>query len=297
MKTRKSLTEGLLFRYKIMTVPALILVIGFIIFPIFYNLFLSFTNFSLMKKGWSFVGFKNYINFLTDEYTPLVLGNTAKYVIFVVAFQFLLGFIAALMLSYINKFRALISAILFMPWVVSQVFATSAWKILFNDSYGLINYFLRMLGLSPVAWFADKTIALYVVIMLNIWAGYGFSMTVLLGALKGVPTELYEASRVDGAGWFRQLISITFPMIRYTVLTNMIFITISTFNIFAYVFALTNGGPIKYTEVIGLSMYNMAFTKGAMGSGAAIAGIMLIFNIIMALIYIGVFRHGDRDAI
>ena len=286
-----------MLRYKIMTIPALILLFVFTIFPIFYNIYISFTNFSLMKQGTQFVGIKNYVKFFTDQYTPLVLGNTAKYVILVVLFQFLLGFISALMLSYIQKSRGWISAVLFMPWVVSQVFATSAWRILFNDSYGIINYLLKMVGMMPVKWLADKSIALNVVILLNIWAGYGFSMTVQLGALKNVPMDLYEASRVDGAGWLRQLIHVTLPTIRYTVLTNMIFISIATFNVFAYVFALTNGGPVKYTEVIGLTMYSTAFTKGAMGLGSAISVVMLLFNALMAILYIALFRHGDKDTI
>ena len=297
MKGKGSMERGLILRYKAMTIPALLILFVFTIFPIFYNIYISFTNFSLMKSGTDFVGFKNYVKFFTDQYTPLVLGNTAKYVFFVVLFQFFLGFVSALMLSYITKGRGWISAILFMPWVVSQVFATSAWRILFNDSYGIINYLLKMMGMMPVKWLADKNIALNVVIMLNIWAGYGFSMTIQLGAIKNVPTDLYEASRVDGAGWIRQLIHITLPMIRYTVLTNMIFISIATFNIFAYVFALTNGGPVKYTEVIGLTMYSTAFTKGAMGAGASISVVMLLFNALMAIIYIALFRHGDKETI
>lgn len=297
MKGKGSMGQGMIMRYKILTIPALVLLFIFTIFPIFYNAYISFTNFSLMKAGVDFVGFKNYQKFFTDQYTPLVLGNTAKYVSLVVIFQFFLGFVSALMLSYIQKSRGWISAVLFMPWVVSQVFATSAWRILFNDSYGIINYLLKMTGLTPVKWLADKSIALNVVILLNIWAGYGFSMTVQLGAIKSVPVDLYEASRVDGAGWLRQLVHVTLPMIRYTVLTNMIFISIATFNIFAYVFALTNGGPVKYTEVIGLTMYSTAFTKGAMGGGAAISVLMLLFNALMAIVYIALFRHGDKDTI
>lgn len=297
MKKNQSLSRHLEHRYRLLVVPALILIFSLIIFPLLFNCYISFTNYSLLKKGYKFVGLRNYIKFFKDDDLGLILGNTGKYVVFVVAFQFLLGFISALCLSYIRKFRGIISGILFMPWVISQVFATSAWRLLFNDSYGLINHALKALGLGTVGWMADKNTALYVVIMLNIWAGYGFSMTVQLGALKNIPTDLYEASRVDGAGWFRQLISITLPLIRYSVLTNMIFITISTFNIFAYVFALTGGGPIRYTEVIGLTMYNTAFMKGAMGQGAAISCIMLLFNAVMALIYIFVFKTNDPDTI
>ena len=296
-KYNNTLKRSLEIRYRMLTIPALILLFGFIIFPILYNIGISFTNFSLLKKGWKFVGVRNYRRFFEDEYTGLVIKNTAKYVGFVVFFQFFMGFVSALCLSYIRRMRGIIAGVLFMPWVVSQVFATSAWRLLFNDSYGLINYGLRLLGMQPIGWLADNNLALYVVIMLNIWAGYGFSMTVLLGALKNVPEDLYEASRVDGAGWFRQLISITIPMIRYTILTNLIFISIATFNIFAYVFALTNGGPVHRTEVIGYTMYNTAFYKGAMGQGSAVATVMLLFNALMAIIYIIIFKSQDSDAI
>lgn len=291
------LSRSLERKYRLLVVPALILIFGLVIFPLLFNFYISFTNFSLLKKGYKFVAFRNYAKFFKDDDLMIILGNTAKYVGWVVAFQFILGFVSALMLSYIKHGRGLISGTLFMPWVISQVFAVAAWKLMFNDSYGLINYFLQYFGKEPIGWFADKSNSLYVVILLNIWAGYGFSMTVQLGAIKNVPEDLYEASRVDGAGWFRQLISITFPMIRYTVMTNMIYITIATFNIFAYVFALTNGGPIRYSEVIGLTMYNTAFMKGAMGQGAAISTIMLSFNAIMAILYITVFKTNDPDTL
>lgn len=297
VKKSGSLSRSLEHRYRLLVVPALILIFGLIIFPLFFNFYISFTNYSLLKKGYKFVGLRNYLKFFKDDDLWIILGNTGKYVVWVVAFQFILGFISALMLSYIKHLRGVISGILFMPWVISQVFAVAAWKLLFNDSYGLINYALNALGFDSIGWMADKNMALGVVILLNIWAGYGFSMTVQLGAIKNVPEDLYEASRVDGAGWFRQLISITFPMIRYTVMTNMIFITISTFNIFAYVFALTNGGPIRYSEVIGLTMYNTAFMKGLMGQGAAISTIMLGFNAIMAVVYIILFKTNDPDTL
>ncbi|MGI6690206.1 MAG: carbohydrate ABC transporter permease [Christensenellales bacterium] len=297
VNNRHSLSRSLERKYRLLVVPALFLIFALIIFPLFFNFYISFTNFSLLKKGYKFVGLRNYTRFFSDSDLSIILGNTAKYVFWVVAFQFILGFVSALMLSYIKRMRGVISAILFMPWVISQVFAVAAWKLLFNDSYGLINYALQALGLAPIGWMADKNLALNVVILLNIWAGYGFSMTVQLGAIQNVPRDLYEAARVDGANWFRQLLSITLPLIRYTIMTNMIFITISTFNIFAYVFALTAGGPIRYSEVIGLTMYNTAFMKGAMGQGAAISTLMLGFNAFMALLYVVLFKSQAPDTL
>lgn len=280
-----------------MAVPALLIILIFILLPVLYNFATSFTNFSLRAKNTGFVGVDNYIRFFTDKDTAVVLKNTFKYTFGVILFQFLFGFISAMLLSYIDKGRSFASAILFMPWVVSQVLAVTAWRLLFNDSYGLINYFLKALGMGTVKWLSDFNLVLNTCMGLNIWAGYGFTMTIMLAALKSVPTELYEAAHVDGAGWFKRLFYITLPMIIYSIATNVILITIYTFNIFTYIFALTGGGPLNKTEVIGLTMYNTAFVGGRLGSGSAIAIIMVAFNLVLAFIYMKIFKKADQEAI
>ena len=291
----KSVNVRLNTVYILMGIPALMIIFIFIILPVIYNIVVSFTNFSLRTSNLNIVGFTNYQEFLGNENTPLILKNTFIYTFGVVIFQFLFGFIAAMIMNYIGKGRGFFSAILFMPWVVSQVLAVTAWKLLFQDSYGLVNLFLKTIGQNPKGWLSDPSIVLYVVMMLNIWAGYGFTMTLMLSALKSVPTELYEAARVDGAGWWKSLFRITLPMIVYSVATNIILITIYTFNVFAYVFALTNGGPLFYTEVLGLTMYKAAFVSGRLGYGASIAVMMILVNLVMALIYFRVFRATNSD--
>ena len=238
-----------------------------------------------------------YIRFFTDSGTPVVIRNTIQYMYGVIIAQFLLGFSSALILSYINKGRAFASAVIFMPWVVSQVMAVTAWRLLFNDSWGLINYFLVYFGREPIMFFSNYDLALWTVMGLNMWAGYGFTMTIMLAALKSVPRELYEAAHVDGAGWWKRLFYITLPMISYSIATNLILITVYTFNVFAYVFALTGGGPLNFTEVMGMTMYNVAFVGGRMGAGAAIGVLMLLFNFILAAVYMLAFRRANREAI
>ena len=295
------MTRGLRARQRIiyfcMAVPAILVILIFIIFPVFYNFIISFTNYSLRIVDTTFVGVQNYIRFFTDRDTPIILRNTLQYVFGVTLFQFIFGFTSALLLSYMGRGRSFASAILFMPWVVSQVMAVTAWRLLFNDSYGLINYYLGWLGMPSVGWLSDFNLVMYTVMGVNIWTGYGFSMTIMLAALKSVPVELYESARVDGAGWLKSLVYITLPMIIYSIATNVILITIYTFNIFTFVFALTGGGPINKTEVIGMNMYNVAFVGGRLGSGAAIAMIMILFNLILAFMYMKLFKKADKNVI
>ncbi|MCL2034233.1 MAG: sugar ABC transporter permease [Oscillospiraceae bacterium] len=296
MQTR-SFNARMQIIYFCMAIPAMLIITIFIIFPVLYNFLISFTNFTLRAKDSGFVGFQNYIRFFTRPETLTVVKNTLHYMLGVITVQFLLGFCSALALSYMKKGRAFASAVLFMPWVVSQVMAVTAWRLLFNDSYGLVNYFFVYLGLEPVKWFSNLDTVMWTVMGLNMWAGYGFTMTIMLAALKSVPIELYEAAHVDGASWFKRLFYITLPMIVYSIATNLILITIYTFNIFTYVFALTGGGPLNRTEVIGLTMYNTAFVSGRMGAGAAIAIVMIAFNLILAAIYMKMLKKADNDAL
>jgi len=277
--------------YFLMAVPALIIIGLFILVPVLYNFGISFTNTSLMRKGVDFVLFDNFINFFKDKNTPVILKNTFHYTFVVVTFQFMIGFITAFLLSGMTKGRALSSAILFMPWVVSQILAATAWTLLFSDSYGIVNYFLKGLGLAPVGWFSNLSIIFYTVMGLNIWCGYAFTMTIMLSALKSVPPELYEASAVDGANGIQRLFYITIPSISYSISTTLILITVYTFNVFTVVFALTGGGPLNKTEVIGVTMYNAAFRSGRLGYAASIAMVMIVFNLVLALLYIRSFRN------
>lgn len=283
--------------YLLMSVPAMLVIFIFTLFPVIYSIGASFTNFSLRRAGVKFIGLDNFISFFEDPNMPIIMKNTFQYVFGVIIVQFLLGFIFAMLLSNIGKGRSFFSAVLFVPWVISQVLAVTAWRLLFHDSYGLINYFLKNWGFDPVGFFSERNLVLPTVMGLNMWAGYAFSMTIMLSALKSVPLDVHESARIDGANGMQRLFFITLPLIKYAVATNIILITIYTFNIFTYVFALTNGGPLNYTEIIGLSMYKAAFTSGRLGYGASISVIMLIFNLVLALIYMYLFKRKDKEAI
>lgn len=276
--------------------PALLMIFVFVIYPALYAVYLSLTNASLIRLQWSFVGLNNYINFFKDETAWLVLGNTYKYVFSVILFQFLIGFGLALALQNVKHGRGLYGALLFLPWVFSEVTAVASWKWFFNDTYGIINYYIQLLGFHPFKWFADPGLALVTCIVLNIWKGYPFSMVLLLAGLQNIPEELNEAARIDGAGRLGILRYITIPLMRPIMISNIVLITIYTFNIFSLVYAMTGGGPVNSTEIIGLYMYRISFTSGRLGSGSAVAVLMFILNLAITLFYLFVlFRRNQEE--
>ncbi len=277
--------------------PSTILVFLFIVGPAMYAVYLSFTNASLARATWKIVGLKNFMKFLRDSQVRIALKNSGYYVSMVVIFQFAMGLIAALSLKAVNRGRGIYGAILFLPWVISDVLAVTAWKRIFNDTYGMLNYYTGLVGLGKMAWFADPKLAMLTCIGLNIWKGYPFSMIWELAGLQAIPDELYEAAKVDGATFWQSFFHITVPMMRFTMLSNFMLITMYTFNVFALIYALTGGGPLNFTEVIGLRMYKVAFESGRLGYGSSIALMMFLINLFITSLYLVILaRRGLLEA-
>lgn len=277
--------------------PALALIGLFIVYPSLYSIALSLTNASLIRLEWEFTGFANFERLLQDPEAGEVLRNTYLYVFFVVVFQFGLGLGFALLLNNVRRGRGVYGALLFLPWVFSNIMAVTAWRWIFNDSYGLLNYYLGLLGLPKVQWLANPQMAMVTVIVLNIWKGYPFSMVLQLAGLQSIPTELYDAAKVDGAGGLATLRYITLPLMRIVIVANIILITVYTFNIFDLVYAMTGGGPINATELIGIFMYRAAFISGRLGYGAAVASVMFLLNILITVFYVLVLaRRGPTTS-
>lgn len=266
--------------------PAIIFILVFVVYPALYAAYLSTTDASLIRMKWNWVGLHNYVVFFQDETALKVVGNTYTYVFTVVIFQFLVGLGLALALNSVKRGRGVYGALLFLPWVFSNIMAVTVWKWFFNDTYGIVNYYLQLFGLSPVQWLANPDLAMVTVILLNIWKGYPFSMVLLLAGLQNIPHELNEAARIDGAGRWGILRFITLPLLAPVMAANIVLITIYTFNVFDLVYAMTGGGPVNATEIIGLFMYRQAFTSGRLGYGSAVAVMMFMLNLMITIVYL-----------
>lgn len=276
--------------------PALLAIAIFVVYPAIFAFYLSLTNASLIRREWGMVGLDNYLRFLGDPAALHVLRNTYFYVFTVIVFQFLIGLGLALALNSVKRGRGIYGALLFLPWVFSEIMAVTAFKWIFNDTYGLLNYYLQLIGLPAFKWFATPNLAMGTVIVLNVWKGYPFSMVLLLAGLQSIPHELYEAASIDGANRWAALRHITFPLLWPVMLATWVLITIYTFNIFSLVYAMTGGGPVNATEIIGLFMYRTAFTSGRLGYGASVAVLMFLLNLLITVFYIITLRPRSVQA-
>ena len=266
--------------------PSLLLLLIFTVGPIIYNFWISFTNISLFSTSYNFVGADNYLTFVSDPEIRTVIQNTYTYVLITVLFQFLAGFLFALILNQAGRSKAMYTAIFFLPWVVSDIVAVASWKWVLNDSYGLLNYYLEVVGLPSQNWLADPRTVMGSAIAVTVWKGTPFSMIIELAGLQGIPKELYEAGIIDGTSRWAAFRYITVPLMKNVILINLTLITMYTFNIFGLIYALTGGGPVNLTEVISLHMYRQGFEFGQLGYGSTLAVVLLLINVTAVGIYL-----------
>jgi multiple sugar transport system permease protein len=173
-----------------------------------------------------------------------------------------------------------------VAWVIPGIAGGVVWQMLFSEApFGAINGILRLLHIAPVAWLSDPNIAVWSVVISNIWRGTAFSMVVMYAALKAIDPVLYEAAAVDGANALQQFFAITLPQLRAAILVNLIIITISTLNTFDAIIALTGGGPGRSTEVLSLFVFTVVFRNFDLSGGAVLSILMVAISLVLALVY------------
>ena len=286
-KRKKLMTDRCAYGF---IAPYYIFFLLFVLFPIVVNIFLSFTDFNL--KSISFVGLENYRMMLKDVLFWKSVQNTLIYVVFTVFFTMLLGFLLALALNSAalwgtRFFRGMI----YLPYVTSMVSMAMVWLWLYDPTYGVFNVIMEALGLEAQQWLYDEKLALGAMIVLGIWKGVGYYMTLYLAGLYNIPAYLYEAAAIDGAGYWQKVFRITLPMLRPVTFFILITGTINAFNVFEQVNVMTGGGPMNATTTIVHQIYIRAFTEYRMGYGAAEAVFLLVIILIFTLLN---FRYGNQ---
>jgi multiple sugar transport system permease protein len=258
--------------------PTLILLLLLVAWPMAQGLYMSFTKTvgSSLQLG-PFVGFQNYAALLRDGEFWFSLGLTLKFTVLAEIFKPTLGVLAALLIHNLKRYRIIISALILLPWIVPGIVQALIWRAMFNPVFGALNFVLVSLGLSDVGvpWLGDPTMALYSVVLVNIWAGIPFFTITNLAGLKAVDPDLYAAAAVDGANAWQRFRHVTLPGIQYTLIVSTLLSTIFTVNNYGTIYLLTSGGPLNATRVIGLLTFERGFNSRDWGSGTAIAIIML----------------------
>ena len=262
-------------------IPTLVFLIVFNIFPLLYSLGYSFTDFRASTNApANFVGLQNYRELLNDPFIWSNFAITAQYVIVSVVGQVAVGFGVALLLNRDIPFKGLITTLLLLPMMLSMAVVGLFWKLLYDPSWGVINY---VLGLGSFEWLANPDMALYAIAITDIWMWSPFVMLLSLAGLSAVPKHLYEAAAIDRAGSLYTFFRITLPLVAPILMIAIIFRTMEAFKTFDLAYILSSQPT---TEVISIRLYKMAFQEWQTGRSCALAYIVLIMVLAITNIYV-----------
>ena len=286
---RKRSTVGFL-----MALPLLLLVLGLVIYPAIYAIYLSMLN----KRMTAFVGLGNFEFLLKRNTFQLVIFQSCLFAFTAVACKAFLGFIMAhLMHNIPGKNQRIWRGLLLVPWVIPLALGTLTWWWLLDPSYSAFNWILNDLGFASVPWLGVPWVARFAVITVNVWFGTPFFMIMYLAALKSVPEQLYEAAAIDGAGARQKLFFITLSMMLNIISITVLFSLIVTFADFDIVRILTSGGPQDMTHIFSTYAFVMGIQSGDIPLGASISLFMLPILAVGAYVVLrGVTRRSQEIA-
>ena len=283
MTMRRSMAAWLL------VAPALAVIGVFFALPVIAALVVSFTDFDIYAladvANLRFVGLRNYARLLETPLFWRALGNTLYFVAVGVPLSIGLSLAAALLLnSPLAYARAFFRTALFVPVVTTLVAVAVIWRYLFATRYGLLNYVLGRFGVAPIDWLGDPHWAMPAIILFAVWKSFGFNMVILLAGLQGIPRELYEAARMDGASRLQQLRYITLPSLAPLLLMVSILTIAGHFQLFAEPYVMTQGGPLQSTVSVLYFMYEEGFKWWNLGSASAVAFVLFLFIFVVTVL-------------
>lgn len=279
--------------------PALIAIILLTIFPFIYSLYLSLINYELGRPHLEirFVGLDNFISAVKDVRFLQALVRTFIFVACVVTVEFFLGLALALALNREFRGRSAVITALTIPFMIAPVAVGFLWWTLYDPNYGPMNHLVvDILRLSPknIAWTADPNVALFSIILVDIWQYTPFMTLILLAGLRSIPVEPYESALIDGASGFSLLRYITLPLLKPAILTALLIRTIDSFKIYDIVYLLTYGGPGTSTEVASFYIYLRGFKHFRISYAAALSYIILIISAVLITLLIRSIRRMGR---
>lgn len=271
--------------------PALILILIFVVYPVCDLLRLSFYKWNGLGPK-TMIGIKNYVNVFKSKDFWMSLGLTFKWMIMSILILQTYGVILAIIVERVVRKRFLSNlfrTVFFMPMMMSWVAIGLLWSLIYNSNMGLITGVLKMLGLidpvNPPNFLGNSSTALYAAFVAVIWQWGGFGMILTSGAMLRIPNELYEAASIDGANTFQQFMKITFPLLIPTIFLGMTINMIGAFKGFDMIQAMTGGGPANYTRLTSLYIYNLAFTQNKYGFASAVSVVLLITVVVFTIFF------------
>jgi multiple sugar transport system permease protein len=271
---------------RLFVAPNLSAVLVFMLFPLGFSLFMSFQNWDVFRPP-RYVGLRNFEDLLTaDPLFVIAIRNTAIYTLGTVVPTVVISLVVAGMLNRKIKGIGVFRTIVFLPLAISSVVMAVVWQFVFNTDNGLLNIMLGWVGIGPVPWLIEPKWAMASLCLVSVWRSVPFATVVLLAAMQGVPETLYEAARIDGAGEVRQFASITVPLIRGAISFVVVISVIHAFQAFDLVYVLNgpNGGPESATYVLGIMLFQHAFSFLEFGYASALAWVMFAALLVLTVV-------------
>jgi len=265
--------------------PSAIPLAAFVLGPMVAAAWISLQNWNLISPM-QFVGFDNYANLLTDPETGAVFLHTLYYIVGYLPLVYVGGLALALALNTALKGRSFLRGIYFLPVVTSWIVVALVWRWLLNPANGIVNTVLGFFGIEGPGWWSDPAWAMPSIILASAWKDLGFVMVILLAGLQAISPDLYDAAKVDGAGWWRRLFSVTLPLLSPSTFFVLVISLINGFQVFDQVYAMTGGGPNGASEVVVQQIYNLTFRYGAAGEASALSWMLFIVILAITLIQV-----------
>lgn len=267
--------------------PSLLGFIVLVFIPVLFSLYLSFNDWNFLEGfgAIKFSGITNFTKMLKDEWFTNSFFNNIFFTVVTIPITTAVSlFLANLIHRYIYA-STVVRVMVFIPYIASIVAVCAVWQVLFQPSYGPINYILRTIGIAnPPQWLADFKWALPSIMIIYIWQQIGYFIAVYNAGLKGVSHELYEAARIDGAGEVRQFFTITIPMVSPTTFFLVTMGIIGSFKVFDHISVLTQGGPGSSSSVMAFYIYRTAFENFRMGYASALAWALFVLVFVVTLV-------------
>jgi len=256
----------------------------FVVAPIVYGFFISLHKWYILSPHPTFVGFANYRAALKDDLFRIALLRTGYFVLMVVPIGNALSLLLAVSLNQGYRGTTIYKVCYYLPVLTSVSVVAIVWRWLLSSEFGIVNYYLRLLGLRSINWLSDTKTAMPSIALLSIWWGAGGNMLVYLAGLKNIPRELLEAAEIDGASPGQRFRSVTIPLLRPTILFCLVMSVIASSQVFGQTYILTGGGPYYSTLTVILYMYQQGFGLYQLGYGAAVGYLLFAVVLVFTLL-------------
>lgn len=256
--------------------PAFAIYLIFFVYPLLFSFYLSFMKWNLISPVKEFVGTVNYRNLLQDEVFWIAFQNSGLYVLYTVPIAICMGLGLALMVESMTRGKSLYRLMFFLPVVTSIGIISIVWSLMYNPDVGVINKMLRMIGLDGPNWLNQPDTVLWSLAILGIWKSFGYNLVLYISGLKAIDRALYESASLDGANRWQKLMHVTLPMISPVTFFIVVMSIISSFQVFATIQVMTQGGPNNASNVLVFQIYQEAFQFFNIGIATASSSLLLV---------------------